>query len=395
MPEHREHFFSRSAREDDDTCRRKRYWSTVYGGRGLSPAGDVRELLFGSALHWALAAMWRQVQATQALSATGLGQFDDWDCAQVDEGLQNLDEMNRLGPDDRWLIRCLFRAYAVVILSRYMVEWEVLYVEEELRLSRPAWSGGPTLTMLCQPDVILRHRQSQRVRYLEYKSTKLLTAAYLDSWRYSPQLAAGKAAAKATLNLDIDEAVMGFFDKGSSSHNGDYWNSPFTNYWEKVDRDGQLHRSAKRPTNHAGWSRFSPRARYATPAEWVAEIPELVLLGQLPESSPVEVHDQLVQDWVEESFARESEIYQWEGDPDSDLDPETREQFLQMSFPHSFRQCRPVIGRACPFLDLCWNPTMTSNPLGNGLYVQRTPHHRAERAALDLAESRQEGRGEQ
>jgi hypothetical protein len=384
MPQREQHFFSRSAREDDDTCKRKRYWSTVWGGRGLSPAGDARELLFGTSLHWALAQMWRTVMERQVEGDYSTEVFPDEECARVDGLLQQEDEFMRLGPDDQWLIRCLFRAYVVHVLPRYLAEWEVLHVEVELRLTRRAWPGGPTLVMLCQPDVILRHRQNRRVRYLEYKSTKLLTAAYLESWRYSPQLAAGKAAAKHTLDLDIDEAVMGFFDKGSESHNGDYWNSPFTNCWEKVNEDLTVQRSPKRPSYHRGWSRFNPRERYQSPADWVDEVPVEVALGQLPESMPVEVHDDLVRDWVNESFWREGEIYQWEGDPDRDIDPATHAEFLAMSFPHNFRQCRPVIGRVCPFLDLCWNPTSRNAPLANRLFVPRTPHHRAEREALGL-----------
>lgn len=361
-----DHYFSRSARETDDTCPRRRYWETVHGGRGLSPASDARELLLGSAVHFLLAYTWSEVKNLQ--------EMEGWQYAgetlegTYTEALSALhascEEWPRLSAQDQWLVQCLFRAYVVHVLPRYLAEWDVLYVEQELRLTRGE------LILLCQPDVILRNRRTGRVRYLEYKTTKLLTGAYIESWRFSPQLAAGKAAALETLGLQIDEAVMGFFDKGSESHKGDYWNSPFTSYWEKGEE-----RSAKRPQYFKGWSRFTPSERFTVDA-WVDQLPVEIVLGQMPESMPVEVDDRLVEAWLDESFGREAIIASSARYPTSFRDAG--------DFPHRFKQCRPVIGRICPFLDLCWNPTLEADPLASGLYVPRTPHHRAEREALGL-----------
>ncbi len=379
----REHFFSRSARETDDTCRRMRYWSTVHNGRGLSPAIEARELLVGTALHWALARMWSVVKYNQDFQNSM--RFSEVSYGSIDAHLQELREFQRLGPGDQWLVRCLFRAYVVHVLPRYLGEWNVLHVEKELRLSRDFLVGGRK-TLLCQPDVILQHRGSRRVRYLEYKTTKLLTANYIDSWRYSPQLAAGKAAAQDTLGLDIDEAVMGFFDKGHDSHNGEYWARPFTNYWEKANADGTRETHAKRPQNWRVWTRFSPQERYQSPADWVGQLPVEVILGQMPESMPVEVDDRLVWQWVDESFAREDEIGRVHvsiaSAPHGHIGPSWA--MVRATFPHNFRQCRPVIGRTCPFLDLCWNSTLEADPTANGLFVPRVPHHRAERDAMGI-----------
>ncbi len=370
MSEIRQHFFSRSARDTDDTCPRRRYWETQWGGRGLSPVTEQRELLFGTVLHYMLAHMW-------------------WGASHGDivEGVQQQAEWGKLGQSDQWLVRCLFYAYYRQVYPRYLAEWDVLYVEEELRVSRLFPEDFLELILLCQPDVMLRHKESGRTRYIEYKSTKLLTANYIESWRYSPQLAAGAVAALETHDLIVDECVMAFFDKGSESHNGEWWNSPFTNYWrrEREGAHGQVitEYSPKRPQAWKGWERFEPWAPggptgsdQPTPEEWVEWVTEQdlsLILGQLPESMPVQVDPLLVASWLEASFERELAIAQsWGGPPTTKV------------HPHRFRQCRPVIGRICSALSLCWNQGTAADPLGSGLYQLRVPHHRAEREALGL-----------
>jgi hypothetical protein len=88
LPEPYQHFFSRSARDTDDTCPRRRYHETVYGGRGLSPATTARELLFGNVVHYMMAHMW-------------------WGASHGDiiEGVQETPEWRALGASDQWLVR--------------------------------------------------------------------------------------------------------------------------------------------------------------------------------------------------------------------------------------------------------------------------------------------------
>jgi hypothetical protein len=366
------HYFSRSARDQDDICPRSRYWGTVYEGLGLSPRGESEALLIGTALHAGLAALWRCGETSGELAAK-----------LALPAMTETEEFQKLQQREQWLLRCFLYAYGKLVYERYIQEWEVLYVEQELFVERGY------LVLLCQPDVILRHRQTGRIRYLEYKTTKLLTPRYIESWRYSPQLAAGIVAAEETLQLKIDECVMGFFDKGQPSRDGSYWNSPFTNYWLKSGNGTDElpdQWSEKRPQYFKGWERFEPWTVYPEPEAWVEKlllIDENVVLGQMPESSPTVVHPDLVKEWIDYSFWREHEIatamhgMQEEGWKEFDL---------PIAFPRRNRQCRPVIGNDCPFLNLCWNPGMAQDPVATGLYVPRTPHHRAERIALGLEE---------
>jgi len=50
-------------------------------------------------------------------------------------------------------------------------------------------------------------------------------------------------------------------------------------------------------------------------------------------------------------------------------------------FPHNRRQCYFQYGSVCQYHDLCWNPTVSTNPME--LYEIRTSHHLAERNQLE------------
>jgi len=55
------------------------------------------------------------------------------------------------------------------------------------------------------------------------------------------------------------------------------------------------------------------------------------------------------------------------------------EDLLVNIFPHNRKHCHFHFGGSCEYLELCWNPEVTENPMGSGLYKIREPHHEGER----------------
>ena len=49
-------------------------------------------------------------------------------------------------------------------------------------------------------------------------------------------------------------------------------------------------------------------------------------------------------------------------------------------FPHNRKHCYFHFGEQCSYLALCWNPEVTADPIGSGLYQIREAHHEAERS---------------
>lgn len=52
---------------------------------------------------------------------------------------------------------------------------------------------------------------------------------------------------------------------------------------------------------------------------------------------------------------------------------------LAQTFPHYRKHCEFHFGGPCEYKELCWNPTVSGDALGSGLYQVRMPHHEGER----------------
>jgi len=82
-----------------------------------------------------------------------------------------------------------------------------------------------------------------------------------------------------------------------------------------------------------------------------------------PRTQPIFLKREMMQEFLQQRTKREHEIA-----AATDLAP----------FPQNFSACESHFG-TCPYLDACWVRTVRRDPVGNGLYVRRTPHHQAER----------------
>ncbi len=369
------HYFSRSASDTDDGCPRARFWNTVYGGRGLESTEPKDALEFGTYMHKGMEEIWK----TGTINV-------------------HLYDFKGLAADMALVGRGLLYAYYTTVYQRYKQEgWKLLASEQECaaQIGISSVHHRP-LILLAQPDLLLQHEETGIVRYVEIKTTKILNADYIESWRYAPQLAAGFEAVWQTLGVQVDDFVMQLMYKGTYYKDEGRWASVFTSAWRRdisnVDGEPLWQWSPKRPQSWKGWERVNLIELYESgeiTESWWHEFlkSQGTLEEQCPETPPMVFNKKMIQAWMNYKVKREGEIadvthdvfdtedYGGVGSPDT----------LAETFPQKFLKCRPVMGFPCNFLSLCWNPMEEKNPLQSGRFCWRTPHHKTEKEALDAS----------
>lgn len=392
------HYVSRSASEADQTCPRRRFWNTVFHGIGLEPTGTSEDLIVGTALHAGPEALWRTGNIETAVVA-----------------MKAIPEWPKLGPMWQYWCEAILRGYYVV---RYLVmvkTWEALAIEEEVTYELGTSLGGRKLILLAKPDLVLRHKLTGIIRYVEFKSTRLMDDKFMESWRKAVQLAAGQLCFEAR-GVIIDQVQVAFWCKGAKADT--YWRTPFLSAWRttgiqaRVSKSktalidittGPVRYSAKRPEKWAGWERFDVWESGMTPAEWVTKLTHSDIEKELPETPELIFDPILRADWAEQLAHREGEIADASAEhnrlehlrlthPDFTSGPGLenvklwQRQIRNTHFRQNFRQCRPAQGYPCPFEALCFNPTLAEDPVKSGLYKYREPHHAIEARALGVEE---------
>lgn len=358
MAEVKPHYFSRSAGDTDDNCSRQRFWNTVYGGRGLESTAPRDALLFGTLCHKGIQEIWE----------TGnLNVF--------------LHKFEGFSEQMQWIGRGLLYAYYTTVYQQYQAEgWKLLHAEKECKaLIGVSPKGLIPLVLLAQPDLLLQHEETGIVRYVEVKTSNTIDSAYLESWRYHPQLAAAYEAVWQTLGIQVDEFVMQILYKGTYYKDEGRHASVFTSGWQAPDG----HWEAKRPQSWKGWFRYDI-ADVMAESDWHEILKKSGgLQEQVPATPPMIFHKGMVEAWLEQKRIRESEIADTLYAESSEGLDGSLTCGAHETFPQNFLKCHPYKGYPCNFLSLCWNPTEAQAPLQSGKYGWRTPHHQTEKEALD------------
>lgn len=383
------HFFSRTAAEVDDTCERRRYWNTIFAGIGLEPSQTSEDLMLGTVLHAGVEALWKG------------GLF----AAIV--AMEVLPEWPKIGKMWQFWCECIIRAYYRVRYLSMVKTWEVVAVEEEVsyELGLSPKHLRP-LILLAKPDLVLRHKLTKMVRYIESKTTRLMDDKFTESWRKAVQLAAGQLGFESK-GLIIDQVQIAFWHKGEKTKDG-YWRTPYLSAWrtkQVLNKKAMtvvqaamgplpIAYAAKRPEKWAGWERFDVWTSGMTPEQWVAKLSDAELAATLPETPELVFDPEIRRRWAFQLKVREGVIADATVDlAEIELSNDTAEQkaaltewTLDTVFRQKFKQCTPAQGYECPFLALCWNQTIAKDPIGSGLYKLREPHHKTEANALAVEE---------
>lgn len=366
------HYVSRSAIERDNACPRSRYWNTVYAGIGLEPTGTSEDLIIGTALHAGAESLWKTGDILIAIAH-----------------MQAVPEYDQLSEMWRYWVEAALCAYHKVRHARLRKTWDVMDVETEVTYLLGTSLQGKPLVLLSKPDLMLIHKLTKMVRYVEFKSTRIMDDRFMRSWTKAVQLAAGQLC-YAERGITVDQVQVAFWCKGVKCEG--YVRTPFLSAWRRTD--GVEEYSASRPQKWKGWERFNVWESGISPQDWIDKLPDEVWEKELPETPELVFDPQQRADWAAQVAYREGEI----------ADAATRSHelaavsvrnsaweiehraLMNEHFPQHFKQCEPAMGFPCPFLAICWNPTIEKSPTANGLYKYRAPHHAIEARALGVEE---------
>lgn len=193
----------------EELCPRKRYLGYHQGGTGLVPTARNEDLLIGAAVHEGVDLL---LQGGSLMKSLAVAQFcyyegkpwGDWLLPEQKEILTN---------DGVHLVQALVYAFHNCYLDRYLDEYEVIEVEEEINwLVRKM--GDMYLVCMSRPDAILREYKSGRLWHVSHKTTKRFDESVLARLDVDIQRFAEGYAIWAKYGEEIEGTFYNYFIKG-------------------------------------------------------------------------------------------------------------------------------------------------------------------------------------
>lgn len=349
-------YFSHSRAESDSYCNRKRFLGSEWGGTGLEPIQGGWDLKFGNIIHAYL--------DKQAMGA-GFG-YDEVRNNVLSAASETLSEA--LSKDYAALAEGLLRGFVKTIWPGWMKEYDVVETER-LR----SWEVEPNHIFRFKQDILLRAKVSGELVYPDYKTTSSDSPQWIASWTKSPQLHSSMYALEQGYGLTVNHAFVQGFYKGWKDKKNGRLGSIFAKGW--VNRQYPMSPSYSYTyKREKGWEPFSTFDEFDDLAYWVNNMPAEILAEQFPRTAPIYPRAEIGETYFRQQMYREREVagalIDLASPPIVGL---TVDDILDEYFPQDFHKCTPAYGFDCEFKDLCWTPWIEADPLGSGLFKQRTP----------------------
>lgn len=347
------YYCSYSRNDADSTCPRKRYLGSEWGGTGLSPIQGGWDLLYGDIIHKYL-----------NLQAFGAGfDYSEVRNETLEEALKYFPEAT--AKDYAALAEGHIRGFVKYLWPLLMAEYSVVETEQ-LR----HWEVEPQHVFRFKQDLLLKHKTTGMLLYVDYKTTSSDSPQWLGSWLKSPQLHSSIYALEKGYNIKVDRAqVIGFY-KG--------WKDKKTNRPTSIFAKGWVNREYPMSPQYSyeymrnkGWEPFSVFDEFDDLSGWVADMPQGVIEKQFPCTAPISPRPDVGEKYFKQLMFREREVasaLQRLEAAESDL---AITNILDEHFPQDFNKCDPAYGFKCEFKDLCWIPWIEADPLGSGQFVRR------------------------
>lgn len=338
--EHKRHW-SASSWSVDQACRRRGYYHSVLGGKGVEPvsAHRPRELVFGGAYHVGLAAVRRGQGLDQALVAA----------TQELGGLSYLPALEQ--QEYQWLLEGMLRGWYT---HRWPQEEQEYRIEEgwvELKLA------DPTSGLVAIVDWVVPSRVTGRLVYQEEKTTSYNNAEWLLGWEHKVQLLSGPHCFEVTHPpQQVDGTIICGHYKGSQRKLGGVRQlvSLYVRGWWNPSLGPQSWQE-DRPQKWAGWELAPAWEVFDSPEALVAGLTAEQLTPYFLQTQEFDLNREQLQRWLRQSAHRErikAEAARW--DP---ADPATLAK-VDEHFPQNFEHCEQLrFGRVevCPFYQCCWH----------------------------------------
>lgn len=362
-------FYSKSGVEADERCRRYRYYSNEYDGKGLSKSETSLELFLGQVMHDGLAGIARGVP------------IDDI-CEKMEEeifhtlNIEGDADATNFANEQAALVAGLLRGFARAVWPTIKQNYEVVLIEAA-QVYRHGAEGesrpNGQFAFMSKPDILLRDKEGS-LWYLEYKSTSSQKEEWISSWDTAIQLHSGIKAVEQRLGESVTGVIVqglykGYVQSGKQS-------SPFCYGYYKAG-EPPFTKEKWSYDYRQGFKKYPIWERPGGVKQWVDEMPLETLIKNFPQTPPIYVNEDQVNTFFRQRAIREGEIAMAsKALARPDLPEHMREEILDMSFPQNFGQCTPGWGKPCVFKRLCHGPKGI-NPIDEG-YIIRDNSHRLE-----------------
>lgn len=345
-------------------CPRMGFWTYYWGGTGLVPKEEALPLLFGGAVHTTL----------ERLLVGGV-ELDE----AIAEGVKGLDGLpSPLREEQKWLFECLIRIWAEKRLPELRAEFDFIAVEQEL-LWPLGEEGEKTIVQMIRPDLLARRISDGELFYIEWKTTGYGDADWAKRWEKNTQVFCNALAIEETLKERVSGVMIEGLVKGprkkewrkSSKFLGEKIQQSFLCYGWK-DLEGKIGAKWTAGAEHVALYTIEG----LTPKGWVSMLNPDDYLCPVP---PITPDREDLEDWRE--GAKWQMLRVDEGLEAIAAAPVgEKRKLVAKYFPPNYEACYPWGFNAapCPCFELCFNPAVRRDPLGNGFQL-RTPHHEAEK----------------
>lgn len=360
-------YYSRSAVVSDWTCPRKRYYGYEYLGRGISPTSTALPLYMGILVHDGIAAITAGLSIDEIVSA-GKSQFR----AHLLEGHPDDPDAQHFAEEQCALVEGMLRGYAKHIWPRLQEEYEVVACEQEMVYEHDG------LHFMAKPDLLLRHKESGDLVYVEFKSTSSVKDKWIGSWNTAVQLHSSIRAVEATLGEPVTQVIVQGLNKGYVSQY-DRQESIFCYAYHKAGQP-PFQKDTISYIYKAGLKKYPVWQLPGGVKKWVEEMPENLLSQQLPITPPIFINGELVDAFFRQRATREHEIRHGREQIAYAKTNESAQAILDDVFPQYFEECSPGWGDGCQFRKLCHGKKV--DPLTIG-YSMRVSHHQIEEDQLN------------
>lgn len=375
----------RTAIEDWQKCRRKRWWSYEWGGTGLAPVRKSSDLYIGIAVHEGLAALFGEDGVSTAVEKS-LITFN-LDCSEA--GIVGIDGSEQDMDEARALIEALVRGWAAIKLPEWLRDYDILEVEREESMQL-----APDMTFLTRTDAIVQRKGDGTKFLVNFKTARECDMRWREQWKYDTQPLSEVLPVEARLGEKLGGVIIEGLVKGGKEQ---FWST----------KAGQERRTYSSPLIWPWVRRGEPpmsRDEYKGAYEWVDADGKNRRLGKGWDRVPIWKEPGGVKRWVEWLLANdralveqqfvtlpailrsEWEIEEWKATTVNDerdihnaalrIDDEYPLQ-LATAFPRETSHANCTFPTKCPMFELCWG-TAGQDPIGSGLFTPRQPNHPAE-----------------
>jgi hypothetical protein len=342
-------------------CGRKGFWTYYWGGKGIVPKEEALPLLFGGAIHVAFERLLVGGTSVEEAVAEGRKAF---------EGLEE-----PLRTEQGWLFECLVRIWAESRLPTLRREFDFLAVEKEI-----LWVLGEDekrqVVQMIRPDLLARRLSDGELFYIEWKTTGYGDEEWAKSWEKNTQVFCNALAIEETLRERVGGVMIEGLVKGrrqkewrkSSTLQGQVIQQSALCYaWQ--DMGGELFPKWANGLTHTPlWT-----VPGMTPSKWISMVNHGDFLCPVPPITPDREDQELWRIAAEEQMFRVDEGL--ERIASAPLGEKAK--VAARYFPPNYEACYAYRSR-CPYWEVCFNPVVRRDPLGNG-FILRAPHHEAEK----------------